>query len=562
MSLKTFIIFVLLSMLLYIPSQSYGSSQFKQKFFDGKLRMSSTPLVGQKTMITLDLTAISGDCGATAIKFRVSNGVSISGLSVFEESFFIKGLSRQYSVEIEVLEEGTYALQASVYFQFGVEHFFTYLIAGKTNSRGVDKVDFLTISKNGIKINSLAPSLQGTLQLSGYITYYNDNLSRTVPIRKIMVQLFENEKLISTTYTDNDGLYSFDAVNETLQNPQLRISFENDVLRLVDNNNEIYKFDLPLIQNVSDYLFDESNQHRSLGHIFNTIMDAHDFLQSKLNWSRQRINVKWPYQGQDNSRYTYLFRLNGEISNECICIAVERQWERMSMLHEYGHSVMMALYGYNYRNIPKDNFYGDPDANYSHFINTVSAPEFAIKEGWAEFFEALVDDNAYNTTQYINADTPNIEYNNWWKGKDGNNTKGELVEGVVASILWDVVDTPQSNDEVPNADDDDMNGKLRELWDLMSNYKPSDIIELWDNWVEHGYDQVNALYSIYSNNHVKVILPWDVNEDSKVDFSDLSLASSYFGQSVSSPAGFNPDVNRDGKVNIIDLVIISKNMTP
>ena len=95
------------------------------------------------------------------------------------------------------------------------------------------------------------------------------------------------------------------------------------------------------------------------------------------------------------------------------------------MLHEYGHAVMTALYGYNFHNLPYDSFQG------GHSVYTVSDPGFAMKEGWAEFFEALVDDSAYNVTAYANSDTPNIESNDWWTGDidgKGSNARGEMVE--------------------------------------------------------------------------------------------------------------------------------------
>jgi hypothetical protein len=570
---KILFISVLLIILLIIPLTSHASSPFKQNFFDGKLFMSNVPLVSQKATITLNLTAISGDCDITTIKFNAPDGISVLGRSVFEDQSFIKGLSRQYSVEIEVLEEETYAIQASVYFQHGVEHFFTYLITGKTNSQLTDKVNSLTISKNAIQtLHSLLapPKTQETLSLSGYITYYDDNLSKYIPIQKLTVQLFEvktnSMSLLATTNTDNDGMYSFNVPNDTMRDLQMRLIFDNDIIRLLDNNNNTYSLDLPVIHNVSagtisdDYFINSSNQYRGLGNIFNTIVDAYDFLQSNLNWSRQKLNAKWPYQG-DNLFYTYLYRLNGNISNEIINIPIDGQWKRTSILHEYGHSVMTALYGYNYNNLPKENFNGEPDADFAHFINTVSDTGFAMKEGWAEYFEALVDDNAFSTTEYNNADTPNIEYNNWWKGRNGNNTDGSIVEGIVASILWDITDTVNSKDEVPNLDDDNISGNIKNIWNLISKYRPKSIVEFWNYWIDNIYDQVEALYSIYSNNHVKVIPTWDINEDGKTDFSDMTLASSHFGQNISSPIQSNPDVNRDGQVNIIDLVIISRKIT-
>jgi len=48
--------------------------------------------------------------------------------------------------------------------------------------------------------------------------------------------------------------------------------------------------------------------------------------------------------------------------------------------------------------------------------------------------------------------------------------------------------------------------------------------------------------------------PWDVNEDGKVDILDLVLVGRYFGES--SPANPRADVNQDGIVDIVDLTLI------
>ena len=50
--------------------------------------------------------------------------------------------------------------------------------------------------------------------------------------------------------------------------------------------------------------------------------------------------------------------------------------------------------------------------------------------------------------------------------------------------------------------------------------------------------------------------PWDVNRDGVVDIFDLVIVSDFAGQ---SPLGleFNPDVNRDGVVNIFDLALVA-----
>ncbi len=63
----------------------------------------------------------------------------------------------------------------------------------------------------------------------------------------------------------------------------------------------------------------------------------------------------------------------------------------------------------------------------------------------------------------------------------------------------------------------------------------------------------SALSNIFTlDTRESLLIPWDVNNDGKVDISDLVLVGSHFGES-------NPevgDVNADGAVDIRDLVLV------
>ena len=53
-----------------------------------------------------------------------------------------------------------------------------------------------------------------------------------------------------------------------------------------------------------------------------------------------------------------------------------------------------------------------------------------------------------------------------------------------------------------------------------------------------------------------VFRPWDVNRDGEVDVSDLILVARHFGEDITIPSDPNPDVNNDGTVNILDLIVV------
>lgn len=50
---------------------------------------------------------------------------------------------------------------------------------------------------------------------------------------------------------------------------------------------------------------------------------------------------------------------------------------------------------------------------------------------------------------------------------------------------------------------------------------------------------------------------WDLNRDGLVNIIDLVLVASHFGETIAQPAIPNPDVNRDGVVDIADLILVA-----
>ena len=57
--------------------------------------------------------------------------------------------------------------------------------------------------------------------------------------------------------------------------------------------------------------------------------------------------------------------------------------------------------------------------------------------------------------------------------------------------------------------------------------------------------------SLLSQNHA------DVNRDGRVDIADLVLVASNIGKTINGRVSPNPDVNRDGVVNIADLILVA-----
>lgn len=66
-------------------------------------------------------------------------------------------------------------------------------------------------------------------------------------------------------------------------------------------------------------------------------------------------------------------------------------------------------------------------------------------------------------------------------------------------------------------------------------------------------DISNGLFEVSINYY-----PWDVNRDGKVDVWDIILVGQRFGENIPAPSYPNPDVNGDGTVNILDIIVVGK----
>ena len=63
-------------------------------------------------------------------------------------------------------------------------------------------------------------------------------------------------------------------------------------------------------------------------------------------------------------------------------------------------------------------------------------------------------------------------------------------------------------------------------------------------------------FSVFAHNDISILLE-DVNKDGTVNIQDLVLVAAAFGQLGDRNALQNPDVNRDGTINVLDLVRVS-----
>lgn len=207
-------------------------------------------------------------------------------------------------------------------------------------------------------------------------------------------------------------------------------------------------------------------------------------------WNQPKINIEW--RSSDGPVFRGLWPIFYDI-----LIPSGFEWDEDVIQHEYGHAVMYKLYGNRLPPGPGPNPPG-PD----HSITDESSPGFALKEGWAQFFPGPIQNSADYRGLW------NMETDHFEDVEDSDDMDGNIVEGAVAALLWDIADDSTARDDgSPSVDDDEILYQFRYLWPILRDYQPegmSDpvdyaIDDFWDAWFDnYGQDYVrkemNAIY--------------------------------------------------------------------
>jgi len=183
-------------------------------------------------------------------------------------------------------------------------------------------------------------------------------------------------------------------------------------------------------------------------------------------------------------------------------------WQTDVILHEYGHCVMYAAY---------DDSFPAFEVVDPHYMDTESDPSFAFVEGWAEFFaRAVLNDPAgpsftsLESTIYADGPFHNGDKGDW----DGN-----IVEGAVANVLWDILDGSSVTDRPSWANDtigDQVNDRFSKFWNIFLNDNPSSMDEVWAKWQQKDV----ALATIFIHARFPKDLDLPTNPDPEIAWSD------------------------------------------
>ena len=507
---------IIVCLLIFLSYQLVYAGRDHTRLLSGYLDLNSAPMVGQTATLALNLESNLDTSAKIEIIFRLPDGIYTELPKLIKTQVYLPayGFIRR-SLPIQITLNGNYPLQASVYavtsagYQF-VDHFYLYL---QTDSTGASiSLEPIEYHNQDLKIPTrvqIRPRLAGQgVMVNGQLEYFNDNVRQLRPLQQVRVSLYQNRQELGRTFSDESGQYQFQSVSiNPNQLPQLHvvITTDNRVLTIVNRRWRVYEFKSDTVVDIADdqevtinLTLSATNADRGIGNIIDSILKTYLFFVDQVGWERSKpIQVTWPGSGKIS--YYYATQFGGRVTRETLTIAggVD-QWRNITMYHEYGHAVMMAAYGYEYNNVPRGQYQG------GHRLETVSDAGFALSEGWSEFLEAAIDNRALNVTGRWEEQFPNIETNTWWTGsndENGKNRDGGIVEGSVASILWDIFDTAESIDLTPHVDDDMIQNRFNLVWQILVEDQPKTITDIGMAWRKRNFPQLADLENIYATHH-------------------------------------------------------------
>ena len=352
-------------------------------------------------------------------------------------------------------------------------------------------------------------SLKGNITVYGY-WYYQDKKGISRPVRYALVQLWADavpsDVCLAATYVQSDGYYKFPPVpknNGSLSNGYdiyvkvLCDSYPYQIVTVGLSQNDPSKPPITYWSatethyNVTDGDQDMgtttvTGDKRECWAIYDNVVDGYFWLLNEVGWCRSKVFATAQDLGS-GSRCTG----NGMV------FYLGDGWNRDTVLHEYGHCIQYAARRGSFP--PK----AGPD---EHYPDSETDGGWAICEGWAEFFPCAVDNTplmcgggygSIESTTYANGPFGHGDYGDW---------DGDVVEGAVAQVFWDIFDGTSSID-YPWGDEyfgDYISNEFGKLSDIFLYHSPNDIHDFLAQWTPKD----SRIWAIF--HHARILVPRDL----------------------------------------------------
>ncbi len=200
---------------------------------------------------------------------------------------------------------------------------------------------------------------------------------------------------------------------------------------------------------------------------YHAVRTEYDWMKAKTGYTRPQVVVRWPVEDWPHSHGDQIDIPNVSGWEDAI-------WDVSTIQHEYAHSIMYTAYGNTF---PSGT---GPDP---HMPDSESSGGFALCEGFAEFMPCAVmntpemgggwgsiESTVYADNPYGNGLPPEGDW-------DGN-----IVEGSVAAIMWDLLDGNSASDFpawMACMYGDFVNDIYSDMWYVLRIYRPGDMNDFW-----------------------------------------------------------------------------------
>lgn len=351
------------------------------------------------------------------------------------------------------------------------------------------QVSFVPESRDGgamARANALAPEFYADFQVTvaGRLWFITDD-GNNHPVRYHSAQLWEVSQsgqrlLLQSCTTSEDGRFYFSPQISSARFAVVDVLCETEASVARAATGETYYAEFGPFLIAPGYYYELGNGYL---HWDYDEWEASDIVLSAnvsatprppAVWVRPRITIQWPYSGKPQTDGTTI-RLPAQSST---------WWDKVGVSHLYAHTLQHSIFGY----LPT------PCDGLDHDIDRETTPQTAFTEGFAEFFAALVA-GADRISAVTCGNLQNIESNHWELGHDClANNSGAIVEGAIASILWDIYDGTGPAEGDP--DRDYISNHPDQIIGVIRNYKPLDADSFWAALADagHALSSINLIY--------------------------------------------------------------------
>jgi len=389
-------------------------------------------------------------------------------------------------------------------------------VSASTQAELIEETETGTGNETKTKVRDRVGSSNDVV-VSGKFVYYDSVTGSYEPVRFARVELwdfdqFGGNELLAFSATDSDGKYSFEpVVNIDVDELNGKIDVfvviyaESASSVITDPNLRIWSSVTQLSLNVPNGEIDmgiyKVNNPTPFG-----IMDIiHDGFGLVLRHGYHAPGVYVVYPAPLSCYFS---------SNDLIYIQSDQEeYLEYYVLHEYGHFISDQV-SYMPPTGRIDYPPGGPGP-YEHTLISYETPVDALEEGWACFFQTVVE-YEYNYPNKKAFAEVLEEFSDYLPYLD--ESKIDSVAGAVAGTFWDIYDEGDDNEG------ENLQLGFDEIFDVFRNLNKEDtvddethtIYEFWDVWIERGHGHEAELANVFTLNGLDKVHDIDISDDQPI----------------------------------------------